>query len=129
MKVNTAIKKIVEVELTTNDAREALKNYQMDLLHDLATALKCNHPLEQYELFWNLMQGEKSDWFDEITQKHAIFWIYTPNDWSSWGELIEEFPHIFIHNAVNLFEDVKADTLKVVLDGQELNSQKIIDNL
>jgi hypothetical protein len=134
MKVNTSIKKVVDIELTLDDVKSSLKNYQLDLLHDLATILKADNAFDQYEMFWNLMQGEHSRWWSDITDKHNIYWIYTPEVEGEWINLIEEFPHIFIHNAVNVFEDVKADALNITFTDSnnithKINSRCIIDNL
>jgi len=134
MKVNTSIKKVVKIELTMDDVRGSLNNHQQDMLHDLAGALKANNAFQQYEIFWNLLQGERSDWFQNMIEKHSIFWIQTPTFCDGYIELIEEFPHIFIHNAVNLFADVDENTLSVCLinnTGNKLycNSKKVIDNM
>jgi len=134
MKVNTVVKKVVEIELTIDDVRSSLKNYQQDMLHDLAGALKANDAFQQYELFWNLLQGENTEWFRTIVERHSIFWICTPSFCSGYVRLIEEFPHIFIHNAVNLFADVEKSTLSVTFidnrgDKTVCDSEKIINNL
>jgi len=134
MKVNTAVKKVLDIELTMDDVRGSLKNHQHDMLHDLADALKANNSFSQYELFWNLLQGERSWWFQNNIEKHSIYWIQTPTFCDGFIELIEEYPHIFIHDAVNLFADVDESTLTVHLinnNGSKIkcDSKKIIDNL
>jgi len=134
MKVNTTIKKVLQIELTMDDVRGSLKNHQQDMLHDLATALKANDAFKQYEIFWNLLQGQRSEWFQNMIEKHGIYWIDTPTFCDGFIELIEGFPHIFIHDAVNLFADVDASTLSVCLINNAgikipCDSKKIIDNL
>jgi hypothetical protein len=134
MKVNTTIKKVLQIELTMDDVRGSLKNHQQDMLHDLASALKANDAFQQYEIFWNLLQGERSEWFQNMIEKHGIYWIETPTFCDGFIELIEGFPHIFIHDAVNLFADVDESTLTVYLinnNGSKIkcDSKKIIDNL
>ncbi len=132
MKIVTTTKKSIVIELNTDDLKASLKNYQLDKLHDLECIfLKENR---QYELYYNLLRGEHSDWFSDLTLKHGIYWIETPSFNTQWKELVEDFPHVFIHDACNVLKDVAPEDLKVILvkEGEAfsaVDSAKLISNL
>lgn len=129
MKINTTTKKVIDIELSMTDVRNGLKNYQLDQLHDLASNLKCSTPFQQYELFWNLMQGEDTKWFNDIIEANSIYWIRTPKHMSVWAELIEQFPNIFIHDASNVLKDCAADALSITFEDYEVDSVKVLSNI
>ena len=132
MKIFTSTKKIISIELHINDLKDSLKNFQLDKLHDLEEILKKEN--RQYELYYNLLRGEHSDWFSDLIEKHSIYWIETPSFNTQWKEFVEDFPHVFINDASNVLKDVAPEDLKVFLvkDGEvfsAVDSAKLIGNL
>ena len=137
MKIFTSTKKIINIELHINDLKNSLKNYQLDKLHDLEDIFKKEN--RQYELYYNLLRGEHSDWFSDLIEKNNIYWIETPSFDTQWKELVESFPHVFIHDAVNVLKDVAPEDLKVFLVKDQapyfgeafssIDSAKLVSNL
>ena len=131
MKINTTTKKFTTVELTWTDVKNGLKNYQVSQLADMAANHKSYSPNSQAELFWNFLQGDDTEWFDNICESNSLYWIYTPasDDWASWVGLIEQFPNVFIHDASNVLKGCTADSLIVKFNEHDVDSQTLLNNI
>ena len=126
MKINTTTKKFIEIELTLEDVKRNLKEYQVERFHELATNLNGITPKIQCELFWNLQQGEHTEWFKDTCEEHDILWIATPIGIQNWINLIVEFPHMFLDEVIDNLND---EILEVNFEGVTVDSQAILDHI
>ena len=131
MKINTTTKTFIEIEITLDDAKTALKNYQKDMLDDLSNNFsKTNAPgLCYYEFYYNLLQGENTEWFQDLVEKYGIYWITTPGNTGEWVNFIEQFPHMVIKDIENVLRPATVDNLTITFEGLRVDSQTVMDNL
>ena len=131
MQINTTTKKFTTVELTWADVKCSLKMYQVSQLAEMAANHKSYSPSSQAELFWNFLQGDGTEWFDNICESNNMYWIYTPadDDWATWVGLIEEFPNVFIHDASNVLKGCTPDSLIVKFEGHCVVSEALLNNI
>ena len=111
--------------------QKALMNYQKDMLDDLSNNFsKTNAPgLCYYELYYNLLQGENTEWFQDLVEKYGIYWITTPGNTGEWVNFIEQFPHMVIKDIENVLRPATVDNLTITFEGLRVDSQTVMDNL
>ena len=131
MKINTTTKTFIEIEITLEDAKKALMNYQKDQLDDLSNIFsKTPAPgFSFYELYYNMLQGDRTEWFADLTEKYGIYWITTPVNTTEWIEFIEQFPHLVIKDIENVLRQVTVDNLTITFQGLRVDSQTVMNNL
>lgn len=128
MKINTTVRKIVEIEITQQDAEKSLKDYQSDILFDMIPNINDIDPDDRSVFYWNLLQGEHTNWFNRFIEKYGINWITTPACEADWINLIEYLPNHFIKDLENLIEGVEEDNVRVTFNGKKIGSWYVINN-
>lgn len=108
-------KNVLHIEVTCEEARNDLRNCQGDMLN------------------WLEQEGENSEWFQNLIEKHGIHWFSTPETTGYLVELMEQFPFIFGFGFVikeNSVGDNNFDenSFEVYLNGVKLNSKTIWSN-
>ena len=131
MKINTTTKTFIEIEITLEDAKKALMNYQKDQLDDLSNVFsKTPAPgFSYYELYYNLLQGDKTEWFANLTEKYSIYWITTPCSTLEWVEFIEQFPHLVIKDIEDVLRQATVDNLTITFQGLRVDSHTVMNSI
>lgn len=125
---------VVTIDLTLDEARDNLKLYQADMLHELAACELGNSPdaLAHSQFMLNLLKSdEDSDWFQDLIEKHNIHWFTTPYCDNGMIGFIEQFPDLFgIGEVIERYETNNSDenNFEIRVDGVKLDVKTILNN-
>jgi hypothetical protein len=136
------ITKHTTIALTISEIKQSLSDYQSEIMHEML--------LEYFNLSYNsgkfcgdasvdkqkllewsnlLVKGTHSEEFNKLSNGR---WIHTPSFNSGFVELIESFPHMFLHTSLFDAIDAKDFSVKIIHDnGDEtfVNSENILSNI
>ena len=131
MKIN----KKYQVELSIEDCKRCLHNYQFDAIWELVQQMQKEGLLTSVSDVTNfalgLLKGQHSTEFTELVEKYNVYWIYTPTFNSGWGKLVEQHPSIFeLDPFIKQFVDDQygATKLLVNVDGQPVDNIAMLKN-
>ena len=95
MKIN----KTYQVELSIEDCKRCLSNYQYDAITELVQQMQKNkllisvHDISHFAI--GLLKGQHNPEFVELVELYDIYWVDTPTFNSGWVKLVEQHPSIF----------------------------------
>ena len=131
MKIN----KTYQVELSIEDCKRCLNNYQYDAITELVQQMQkdefFNSVKDVSNLVLGLLKGQHSREFEELVEKYKIYWVNTPTFTSGWVKLVEQHPSIFeldplIEQYVN---DKQGETkLRIGIEGQVVDNVAMLEN-
>ena len=131
MKIN----KTYQVELSIDDCKRCLSNYQYDAITELVEQMQKDELLTSVKdvslLVLGLLKGQHSREFTDLVEKYSVCWIDTPTFNSGWVKLVERHPSIFeldplIEQYVN---DKHGETkLRIGIEGQVVNIDTLLAN-
>ena len=131
MKIN----KTYQVELSIEDCKRCLNNYQYDAITELVQQMQKDEFFTSVQdvsnLVLGLLKGQHSREFEELVEKYNVYWIDTPTFNSGWVKLVEQQPSIFeldplIEQYVN---DKHGETkLHIGIEGQVVNIDALLAN-
>ena len=131
MKIN----KTYQVELSIDDCKRCLSNYQYDAITELVQQMQKNkllisvHDISHFAI--GLLKGQHNPEFVELVELYDIYWVDTPTFNSGWVKLVEQHPSIFeldplIEQYVN---DKHGETkLRIGIEGQVVNIDALLAN-
>ena len=131
MKIN----KTYQVELSIDDCKRCLSNYQYDAITELVQQMQKNkllisvHDISHFAI--GLLKGQHNPEFVELVELYDIYWVDTPTFNSGWVKLVEQQPSIFeldplIEQYVN---DKHGETkLRIGIEGQVVNIDALLAN-
>ena len=131
MKIN----KTYQVELSIEDCKRCLSNYQYDAITELVQQMQNNkllisvHDISHFAI--GLLKGQHNPEFVELIELYNIYWIDTPTFNSGWVKLVEQHPSIFeldplIEQYVN---DKQGETkLRIGIEGQVVDNVAMLEN-
>lgn len=120
------------VKITYDEASEALKSYQKDMLNELWSSSKGTPTLD---FMFRLLEGPNSDWFQDMIEKHGIPWLDGTGA-NQLIDLVESYPNVFFSDDV--LEQCDKDTEFFIGDycyrndeyyGRALDTKKILSNI
>ena len=131
MKIN----KTYQVELSIEDCKRCLSNYQYDAITELVQQMQNNKLLISVSDISNfaigLLKGQHNPEFIELVDLYNVFWIDTPTFNSGWVKLVEQHPSVFeldplIKQYVN---DKQGETkLHIGIEGQVVDNVAMLEN-
>ena len=131
MKIN----KTYQVELSIDDCKRCLSNYQYDAIFELVAQMQNNKLLTSVKdishFAIGLLKGQHNPEFVELVELYNVCWIDTPTFNSGWVKLVEQQPSIFeldplIEQYVN---DKQGETkLRISIEGQVVNIDALLAN-
>ena len=131
MKIN----KTYQVELSIDDCKRCLSNYQYDAITELVQQMQNNKLLisvsDISHFAIGLLKGQHNPEFVELVELYNVCWIDTPTFNSGWVKLVERHPSIFeldplIEQYVN---DKHGETkLRIGIEGQVVNIDTLLAN-
>ena len=131
MKIN----KTYQVELSIEDCKRCLSNYQYDAIFELVAQMQNNKLLTSVKdishFAIGLLKGQHNPEFVELVEKYNVCWIDTPTFNSGWVKLVEQQPSIFeldplIEQYVN---DKQGETkLRISIEGQVVDNVAMLEN-
>ena len=131
MKIN----KTYQVELSIDDCKRCLHNYQYDAITELVTQMQNNKLLTSVKdvshFAIGLLKGQHNPEFVELVELYNVCWIDTPTFNSGWVKLVERHPSIFeldplIEQYVN---DKHGETkLRIGIEGQVVDNVAMLEN-
>ena len=131
MKIN----KTYQVELSIEDCKRCLSNYQYDAITELVQQMQKDEFFTSVKdvsnLVLGLLKGQRSREFEELVEKYNVYWIDTPTFNSGWGKLVEQYPSVFeldplIEQYVN---DKQGETkLRIGIEGQVVDNVAMLEN-
>ena len=131
MKIN----KTYQVELSIDDCKRCLSNYQYDAIFELVAQMQNNKLLTSVKdishFAIGLLKGQHNPEFVELVELYNVCWIDTPTFNSGWVKLVEQQPSIFeldplIEQYVN---DKHGETkLRIGIEGQVVNIDALLAN-
>ena len=131
MKIN----KTYQVELSIDDCKRCLSNYQYDAIFELVAQMQNNKLLTSVKdishFAIGLLKGQHNPEFVELVELYNVCWIDTPTFNSGWVKLVEQQPSIFeldplIEQYVN---DKHGETkLRIGIEGQAVNIDALLAN-
>ena len=131
MKIN----KTYQVELSIEDCKRCLSNYQYDAITELVAQMQKNKLLlsvsDISHFAIGLLKGQHNPEFVELIELYNIYWIDTPTFNSGWVKLVEQHPSVFeldplIEQYVN---DKHGETkLRIGIEGQVVNIDALLAN-
>ena len=131
MKIN----KTYQVELSIEDCKRCLHNYQFDAIWELVQQMQKEGLLTSVSDVTNfalgLLKGQHSTEFTELVEKYNVYWIDTPTFNSGWGKLVEQHPSVFeLDPFIKQFVDDQygATKLLVNVDGQPVDNIAMLKN-
>lgn len=131
---------ILVIELTSDELNRDLRSYQADMLAELIHSEL--GPRADRKLYFEtqfmlklLQEGESSDWFQDLIEKHGIRWISLYNGAVKSSMLIQiaqEYPGIFefvevLENSTD--SNFNENSFEIYVDGEKLNSAIIWKNI
>jgi predicted Zn-dependent peptidase len=135
---------ILVIELTSDELNRDLRSYQADMLAEL---IHCElGPRVDRDLYAEaqfmlklLQEGESSDWFQDLIEKHGIRWISLYNGSVKYShsklvliQIAQEYPGIFEFVEVlenNNDNNFNENSFEIYVDGKKLNSAIIWKNI
>ena len=131
MKIN----KTYQVELSIEDCKRCLHNYQFDAIWELVQQMQKEELLTSVSDVTNfalgLLKGQHSKEFQELVEKYNVYWIDTPTFNSHWVKLIQQHPGLFeLDPLIKQFvDDQHGETkLQVNVDGQPVDNVAMLAN-
>ena len=131
MKIN----KTYQVELSIDDCKRCLSNYQYDAIFELVAQMQNNKLLTSVKdishFAIGLLKGQHNTEFVELVEKYNVYWIDTPTFNSGWGKLVEQHPSVFeLDPFIKQFVDDQygATKLLVNVDGQPVDNIAMLKN-
>ena len=131
MKIN----KTYQVELSIEDCKRCLSNYQYDAIFELVAQMQNNKLLTSVKdishFAIGLLKGQHNPEFEELVEKYNVYWIDTPTFNSGWGKLVEQHPSVFeLDPFIKQFVDDQygATKLLVNVDGQPVDNVAMLKN-
>ena len=131
MKIN----KTYQVELSIEDCKRCLSNYQYDAITELVAQMQKNKLLlsvnDISHFAIGLLKGQHNPEFVELVELYNVYWIDTPTFNSGWVKLVEQHPSIFeldplIEQYVN---DKQGETkLRIGIEGQVVDNVAMLEN-
>ena len=131
MKIN----KTYQVELSIEDCKRCLNNYQYYAITELVQQMQkdelFNSVQDVSNLVLGLLKGQHSREFTDLVEKYSVCWIDTPTFNSGWGKLVEHHPSVFeldplIEQYVN---DKQGETkLRIGIEGQVVDNVAMLEN-
>jgi len=131
MKIN----KTYQVELSIEDCKRCLYNYQYDAITQLVSQMQMNELLTSVKdvshFAIGLLKGEHNAEFIELLELYNIKWIYTPTFNSGWVKVVEQHPGTFeldplikqyVHDAHGVTK------LRIVIEGQLADTKEVLAN-
>ena len=129
------IHKTYQVELSIDDCKRCLSNYQYDAIFELVAQMQNNKLLTSVKdishFAIGLLKGQHNPEFVELIELYNIYWVNTPTFTSGWVKLVEQHPSIFeldplIEQYVN---DKQGETkLRIGIEGQVVNIDALLAN-
>jgi len=132
MKIN----KTYQVELSIEDCKRCLYNYQYDAITQLVEQMQMNELLTSVKdvshFAIGLLKGQHNPEFVELLELYNIKWIDTPTFNSGWVKTVEQFPGTFeldplikqyVHDAHGVTK------LVITVDGQLSDTKEILANM
>jgi len=131
MKIN----KTYQVELSIDDCKRCLSNYQYDAITELVEQMQKNKLLlsvsDISHFAIGLLKGQHNPEFIELVELYNVYWIDTPTFNSGWVKLVEQHPSIFeLDPFIKQFVDDQygKTKLQVNVDGQPADSAAMLAN-
>ena len=131
MKIN----KTYQVELSIDDCKRCLGNYQYDAITELVAQMQKNGLLTSVKdvshFAIGLLKGQHNPEFEELVELYNVYWIDTPTFNSGWVKLVEQHPSIFeLDPLIKQFvDDQHGETkLQVNVDGQPVDNVAMLAN-
>lgn len=131
MKIN----KTYQVDLSIEDCKRCLNNYQYDAITELVVQMQKDELFTSVKdvsnLVLGLLKGQHSKEFEELVEKYNVYWIDTPTFNSGWVKLVERHPSIFeLDPLIKQFaDDQHGETkLQVNVDGQPVDNVAMLAN-
>ena len=131
MKIN----KTYQVELSIEDCKRCLSNYQYNAITELVAQMQKNKLLlsvsDISHFAIGLLKGQHNPEFIELVELYNVYWIDTPTFNSGWVKLVEQHPSIFeldplIEQYVN---DKQGETkLRISIEGQVVDNVAMLEN-
>ena len=131
MKIN----KTYQVELSIEDCKRCLSNYQYDAITELVAQMQKNKLLlsvsDISHFAIGLLKGQHNPEFVELVELYNVYWIDTPTFNSGWVKLVEQHPSVFeldplIEQYVN---DKHGETkLRIGIEGQVVDNVAMLEN-
>ena len=129
------IHKTYQVELSIEDCKRCLSNYQYDAITELVAQMQKNKLLlsvsDISHFAIGLLKGQHNPEFVELVELYNVYWIDTPTFNSGWVKLVEQHPSVFeldplIEQYVN---DKQGETkLRIGIEGQVVNIDALLAN-
>ena len=129
------IHKTYQVELSIEDCKRCLSNYQYDAITELVAQMQKNKLLlsvsDISHFAIGLLKGQHNPEFVELVELYNVYWIDTPTFNSGWVKLVEQHPSVFeldplIEQYVN---DKHGETkLRIGIEGQVVNIDALLAN-
>ena len=129
------IHKTYQVELSIEDCKRCLSNYQYDAITELVAQMQKNKLLlsvsDISHFAIGLLKGQHNPEFIELVELYNVYWIDTPTFNSGWVKLVEQHPSIFeldplIEQYVN---DKQGETkLRIGIEGQVVDNVAMLEN-
>ena len=131
MKIN----KTYQVELSIEDCKRCLNNYQYDAITELVQQMQKDEFFTSVQdvsnLVLGLLKGQHSREFEELVEKYNVYWIDTPTFNSGWGKLVEQHPSVFeLDPFIKQFVDDQYGKTKLLVnvDGQPVDNIAMLKN-
>jgi hypothetical protein len=132
MKIN----KTYQVELSIEDCKRCLYNYQYDAITQLVEQMQKNELLTSVtdvsHFAIGLLKGQHNPEFVELLELYNVCWIDTPTFDSGWGKTVEQFPGTFELDPIieQYVRDAHGVTkLQVTVNGQLIDTKEILANI
>ena len=129
------IHKTYQVELSIEDCKRCLSNYQYDAITELVAQMQKNKLLlsvsDISHFAIGLLKGQHNPEFIELVELYNVYWIDTPTFNSGWVKLVEQHPSVFeldplIEQYVN---DKHGETkLRIGIEGQVVDNVAMLEN-
>ena len=126
------------IETTYDEMIANLRSYQQDMIYDLfiSACPEGSTAAQKSEFLLKLLtEGQGSEWFENLIEKHSIHWLSWDPDHNRHTELqdlIESFPYVFgIGTTIEEIVDNNFDenVFEVWVSGHKLNSKTIWSNI
>ena len=129
------IHKTYQVELSIEDCKRCLSNYQYNAITELVQQMQKNKLLlsvsDISHFAIGLLKGQHNPEFVELIELYNIYWVNTPTFTSGWVKLVEQHPSIFeLDPLIEQYVDDQygATKLLVNVDGQPVDNIAMLKN-
>jgi hypothetical protein len=123
------IKNKLVIQMTSVEAYAAIKEHQHFALNEAVKSEVEDVPYAKSTININLLQGERTEWFQDFIKRHDPMWIYTPTNNKELENLILSFPHIFGLDEIVHKNNPDYEPFDLYLDGHKLSSEALLNNL